>query len=303
MQIRFTKMHGAMNDYIYVDCFAQRLDGVDLPRLAREISDRHRGVGSDGLILIAPPTPGAAADVRMEMYNSDGSRGEMCGNGIRCVAKYALEHQLLRSGAAAAKGNYAARVTLAIETDRGTLPVFAERGADGRVHRVLVGMGAPILETASIPVRVSGARCVRQPIVIDGRTLETTCVSMGNPHAVFFVESEAALGELALAKIGPRIERHEWFPNRTNVHFVFVRSNREAVMRTWERGAGATMACGTGACAALVAAVLEGRMQRQATLHVPGGALECAWPEGGEVTMAGEAVEIFSGEWDVLRQA
>lgn len=304
--LKFTKMHGLGNDYVYVVCFAQQLDGVDLPALARAISDRHRGIGSDGLILIRPPSSGVGADVRMEMYNADGSRAEMCGNGIRCVAKYVVDHRLLGPSTGTAEGGLAgstaeggcATSEMRIETDRGTLTVHAFI-RDGLVDSVRVNMGAPILEPRRIPVAGAGERCVRLPVEVDDRLLHVTCVSMGNPHAVIFVDR---LDDLDLARIGPRLERHPLFPNRINVHTAAIQSRREASVRTWERGSGLTLACGTGACAVLVAGVLEGRMDRQAVVHLPGGTLGIEWAESedgvsGDVFMTGPAVEVFSGEW------
>lgn len=298
--MRFTKMHGIGNDYVYIDCFNQSLDDVDLPALSRCISDRHRGIGSDGLILIAPPTNEAAADVRMEMYNADGSRGEMCGNGIRCVAKFAVEKR--RKGAVLPKdGKQSAAVEyirLRVETDRGVLSLVAYRSA-GVVSSVLVDMGRPILIPGEIPVNYKGARdrCVCVPLEVGGRRMTLTCVSMGNPHAVAFVGDVAGFD---LERIGPLVERHEMFPNRVNFHIVEIRSRTEASMRTWERGSGITQACGTGACAVLVAAVLEDRLDRAALLHLPGGDLEIEWSEGlggGSVLMTGPAEEVFSGEY------
>lgn len=290
-------MHGISNDYVYVDCFKQSLDGVDLPALSREVSDRHRGIGSDGLILIAPPSPGVKADVRMEMYNADGSRGEMCGNGIRCVAKYAVDYGLLRSGAGGAT-SAAVVASLLVETDRGVLGVTAFRGSDGRVERVRVDMGAPILRPRDIPVELPGERCVRHPLEVGGRRFALTCVSMGNPHVVLFVDDLAGID---LPRLGPLFERHPLFPKRVNVHFAQVHSRSEATMRTWERGSGITMACGTGACAVLVAGVLEDKLARDATLHLPGGDLRIEWPEGengrASVFKTGPAVEVFSGVW------
>ncbi len=289
--ISFTKMHGLGNDYIYVDCFSQSLHGVDLPALARAISDRHRGVGADGLILMAPPQPGVAADLRMEMYNADGSRGEMCGNGIRCVAKYAVEHGLVKT----ANGS---PTTLRVQTDRGVLslrPILSE----GRVSQVRVDMGPPILRPTDIPVRVKGDRCVRAELPVGDQRYRITCVSMGNPHAVLFVD---ALDDIDLKTLGPQVERHALFPNRVNLHVAATTSRCEAAMRTWERGSGLTMACGTGACAVLVAGVLEDRLDRSALIHLPGGDLRIEWaPDSGvslgPVFMTGPATEIFSGTW------
>ncbi len=289
--LSFTKMHGLGNDYIYVDCFSQSLDGVDLPALARAISDRHRGVGSDGLILMTPPHPGTEADLRMEMYNADGSRGEMCGNGIRCVAKYAVEHGLV-------KPRNGDSTTLRVQTDRGVLrlrPILTE----GRVSQVRVDMGPPILTPADIPVQVKGDRCVRAELPVGDERYRITCVSMGNPHAVLFVDT---LDEIDLEALGPQVERHPLFPKRVNLHVAATASRAEAAMRTWERGSGLTLACGTGACAVLVAGVLEDRLDRSALLHLPGGDLRIEWAVDsggcpGSVFMTGPATEIFSGTW------
>ncbi|MEK6643180.1 MAG: diaminopimelate epimerase [Planctomycetota bacterium] len=290
--IQFTKMHGIGNDYIYVDCFSQSLTGCDLPALSRTISDRHRGVGSDGLILICPPDKSLQADCRMEMYNADGSRGEMCGNGIRCVAKYAVDHGLVQSATPAPD-----KTAIRIQTDRGVLELTTYR-EQGFVRRVRVDMGSPILAPKEIPVSVEGQRCVRLPLTIGDERFSMTCVSMGNPHAVFFIKDFARIN---LAEIGPLIERHTLFPNRVNAHFVTIQSRTEATMKTWERGSGITQACGTGACAVLVAGVLEDRLDRATTLHLPGGDLQIEWPngEGGSVFMTGPAEEVYSGEWRI----
>ncbi|HWL95645.1 MAG TPA: diaminopimelate epimerase [Phycisphaerae bacterium] len=304
--MRFTKMHGLGNDYVYVDGFEQSLAGLDLPALSRRISDRHRGVGSDGLILITPPSPGITADARMEMYNADGSRGEMCGNGIRCVGKYVVEKR--HKGVAGTPGPDNAvdqTVPLRIETDRGVLNLEAML-REGVVNRVRVDMGRPILAPAEIPVRYEGARdrCVHAPLEVAGARLYVTCVSMGNPHAVTFVENVAAF---ELERIGPLVERHPMFPNRVNYHVAQGHSPAEATMRTWERGSGITQACGTGACAVLVAAVLEDRLSRRAMLHLPGGDLEIEWPQGdgrsgveGHVFKTGPAEEVFRGEYSLI---
>ncbi|MBK8267128.1 MAG: diaminopimelate epimerase [Planctomycetes bacterium] len=299
--MKFVKMHGIGNDYVYVDCFDQSLAGVDLPALSRRISDRHRGIGSDGLILIAPPTPGTDADVRMEMYNADGSRGEMCGNGIRCVAKYAVEQRKVRAiEGPKGQGKEAAgeSVPLSVETDRGVLSLVAFREM-GAVSRVRVDMGRPILVPGEIPVKYDGARdrCVRAILEIGGQRMTVTCVSMGNPHAVTFVSDAAGF---ELERIGPMVERHVMFPNRVNFHVAQIHSRGEATMRTWERGSGITQACGTGACAVLVAGVLEDRLGRTALLHLPGGDLEIEWAEGangGTVYKTGPAEESFRGEF------
>jgi len=289
--ITFTKMHGIGNDYVYVDCFGQSLDGVDVPDLARRMSDRHTGIGADGLILIRLPEADAAADVRMQMYNADGSRSEMCGNGIRCVAKYAVDH-----GLAAARHGTEAEIR--IQTDGGVRLVSAAL-RDGRVEAVRVDMGEPILAPSDIPVNVDGDRCIRAALAVGEQMLRMTCVSMGNPHAVVFAE---AADDLDVRALGPAVERHALFPNRVNLHVAVALSRREASMQTWERGSGVTLACGSGACAVLVAGVLEGRLDRKARLHLPGGDLDIEWAEAdgghlGSVYMTGPAVEVFTGAW------
>jgi diaminopimelate epimerase len=294
--MQFTKMHGAGNDYIYVDCFAQAIP--DRPdELARQISDRHFGVGSDGLILICPSQ---VADARMRMFNADGSESEMCGNGVRCVAKYVYDHGLCR------------KERLRIETGRGVLTLDLEIEG-GCARRVRVDMGEPILEPARIPVEIprpiAGDRIVDFPadkyIPIEkpaswmeycGWDPRMTCVSMGNPHMVLFCQNVAAV---PLESLGPYFERQPIFPNRINVHFVQVQSPREVTMRTWERGSGITLACGTGACAVCVAGVLTGRTERKILAHLPGGNLELHWADDGHVYMIGPAVEVFHGEWEL----
>ncbi len=284
MPIAFTKMHGLGNDYVYVNCFEQSLDGLDIPNLSRAMSDRHRGIGSDGLILITPPSPGVRADVWMQMYNSDGSRSEMCGNGLRCVAKYAAAHGL---------GNRDGR-RLLIQTDRGICSAEVSNPR-GSVSEVKINMGRPILAPHEIPVLIAGERCVMKPVAVGGKQFDMTCVSMGNPHACMFVADVRAID---LAKLGPLVEHHELFPNRVNAHFAQVNGRREVTIRTWERGAGATQACGSGACATAVAGVLEGRLDTSVTTHLPGGDLRIDWPDtNSEVFMTGPAEEVFSGEW------
>lgn len=277
-RLPFTKMHGIGNDYVYVDAFAHRV--ADPVAVARRVSPRRTGVGADGLILIAPSTE---ADCRMEMYNADGSRGEMCGNGIRCVAKYAYEHGLVT-------GN-----PMRIETDAGIKTLNLEI-RNGRVEQVTVDMGAPILDGPRIPVAAEG-RVIDAPLEVAGSTYRVTCVSMGNPHCVLFVDDIAALD---LEDIGPRFEHHPFFPSRVNTEFVRVKSPRELAMRVWERGSGETAACGTGACAVLVAAVLTGHSERQATVRLPGGDLLIEWRASDDhVYMTGSATEVFTGEVEV----
>jgi diaminopimelate epimerase len=298
--MQFTKMHGAGNDYVYVDCFSQPMPEQPAA-LARRISDRHFGVGGDGLILICPS---AGADARMRMFNADGSEAEMCGNGVRCVAKYIYDHGVAR------------KETLRIETSRGVLTLNLDV-AGGRARRVRVDMGEPILDPARIPVDVGRIgnpshssepfdRIVDCPVdsifpqcapsaLEDCRLdLSITCVSMGNPHAVLYCGNLAAV---PLERLGPHLEQSSIFPSRANVHFVQVQSPREVIMRTWERGSGITLACGTGACAVCVAGALTGRTERKILTRLSGGDLELEWAPNNHVYMTGPAVEVFSGEW------
>lgn len=279
--LRFTKMHGAGNDYIYVDCFREQVPGepAAIAELAQQISHRRFGVGGDGLILIRPSQ---IADARMQMFNADGSEAEMCGNGIRCVAKYVYDHGICQ------------RPTLRIETGAGVLKADLEI-RDGRVARVRVDMGEPILEPARIPTRLGGTPVVDQPLEVAGQTFRATCVSMGNPHCVIFVPE--ATDPLVLG-VGPQIERDSHFPARVNVEFVEVISPRELRQRTWERGSGETWACGTGASAVCVAGVLSGRSERHVLIHLLGGDLELEWNQtDNHVYMTGPAAEVFEGVW------
>ena len=286
--MRFTKMHGIGNDYVYVDGFAERL--ADPPAVARAVSDRHVGIGSDGLILVLPPEPVAAAggaDVRMRMFNADGSEAEMCGNGIRCVAKYAFDHGLTGSN------------PMRVQTGRGVLTLDLHL-AGGKVDRVTVNMGEPILALADIPVDAAHVTATGRSHVYrlelgdEGDPLDATFVSMGNPHAVVFVPSHLRVD---LDHLGPLVEHHAAFPRRVNAHFVQVLSRGEVVMRTWERGSGVTLACGTGACAVAVAGVLTGRTDRTVLAHLPGGDLSLDWREADNcVYMTGGATEVFRGE-------
>jgi diaminopimelate epimerase len=275
--MRFTKMHGIGNDYVYVNGFEHAVD--DPAALAVRIADRHTGVGGDGLILILPPADAQAADVRMRMFNADGSEAEMCGNGIRCVAKYVYDHGIAR------------REELRIETGRGvlTLQVFPE---NGKVRQVRVNMGEPIFKSAEIPTTLAGDPPLKAPLEVAGRVLEVTCVSMGNPHCVTFVEE---LSDAWVRGVGPLVERHPAFPNRVNAEFVEVVSPRELRVRVWERGSGETQACGTGACAAAVAGVLTGRTGGEVLCRLPGGDLTLEWDGAGDVYLTGPAVEVFTG--------
>jgi diaminopimelate epimerase len=276
--LRFTKMHGLGNDYIFVNGMSERLPRVSLPRLARALSDRHFGIGADGLILVLPSQ---SAQFRMQVFNADGSEAEMCGNGIRMFARYVYEHGLTRDR------------ELAVETLAGVIrPRLMVRG--GRVASVRVDMGEPRLERSEIPMRGKPGRVIGEALRVDGERYEVTAVSMGNPHCVIFVKEVA---EFPVARVGPAIERHRAFPRRTNVEFVQVLGRSALRMRVWERGAGETLACGTGACATLVAAVLNGKADRKATVHLPGGDLKIEWRESdNHVYMAGPAEEVFSGE-------
>jgi diaminopimelate epimerase len=275
--MRFTKMHGAGNDYVYVDAFEERLP-ENLAQLAVAVSDRHKGIGSDGLILIRPST---VADARMQMFNADGSEAEMCGNGVRCVAKYVYDHGIARKD------------TLRIETARGILELRCFTSA-GKVTSVRVNMGPPILNAAEIPTRLAGNPPVAVSLDVAGRELKVTCVSMGNPHCVTFVDE---ITDDLVLRVGPQIERHPAFPNRVNAEFIQVVSPTETIMRVWERGSGETMACGTGACAAAVAGVLAGLTERRILTHLRGGDLELEWAADGTVYLTGPAAEVFEGIW------
>ena len=274
--MKFTKMHGAGNDYIFVDGFSQAVG--DPAALARRMSDRHFGVGADGLILILPST---VAHCRMRIFNADGSEAQMCGNGIRCLAKYVYERGLARYN------------PLAVETLAG-IKTLNLRLAGERVAEVEVDMGPPRLVPHEIPVRLEGDRVVERGVQIAGQHLTITCLSMGNPHCVIFVPE---VDQAPVGTLGPQVEEAPLFPERTNVEFVEVVSRVEIRQRTWERGSGETLACGTGASAALVAGVLTGRTERSITSHLRGGSLRLRWPEGGGVHLAGEAVEVFTGHW------
>lgn len=290
--MRFTKMHGLGNDYVYVNGFVEKLP-ADLPQLARQVSDRHFGIGSDGLILILPSE---AADARMRMFNADGSESEMCGNGLRCVAKFVHDAGIAR------------KPRLTIETGRGLLTVDLEI-RHGRAERVTVNMGEPILEAERIPTTLPGNPPVN--VLLDelppgdwqqacGLDPRATCVSMGNPHVVFYCRDVA---QIPLEQVGPILETAKVFPRRINVHFVQVHSRSEATMRTWERGSGITLACGTGACAVAVAGVFTGRTDRQLLAHLPGGDLNLHWDASSNaVMMTGPATEVFTGEWPLEHQ-
>ena len=276
--MRFTKMHGAGNDYVYINCFEEPVP-ADIPSTAIAISDRHTGVGGDGLVLICPSE---VADARMRMFNADGSESEMCGNAIRCVAKFVSDRGIAR------------KPELKIETGRGVLTMQLFTGAGGKVEQVTVNMGAPILESARIPTTLAGDPPTNAKLEVAGMTIDVTCVSMGNPHCVTFVDE---VHDDWVLRVGPQIERHPAFPRRVNAEFIQVVSRDEFIMRVWERGSGETLACGTGACASAVAGVLTGRTNRTVTAHLRGGDLKLEWSASGEVFMTGPATEVFSGEW------
>lgn len=277
--MRFTKMHGAGNDYVYVDCFQERALPEPPSSLSPKLAHRRFGVGADGLILIEPSS---VADARMRMFNVDGSESEMCGNGLRCVAKYVYDHGIAR------KDN------LAIETGRGVLRVQIH-SEKGLAKLITVDMGQPILEAARIPTTLGESQVIGQTTEFGGKQIEVTCISMGNPHCVVFVPE--ATDQLVLG-MGPLIECDPRFPNRINVEFVEVLSPTELRQRTWERGSGETWACGTGASAVCVAGVLTGRTQRDVLIHLLGGDLSLRWDANSDhVMMTGGATEVFTGEW------
>ena len=278
----FTKMHGLGNDYVYVNCLEERIENPS--ETARAVSDRHFGIGSDGLILIRPSE---AADFEMEMYNADGSRGEMCGNGIRCVAKYVYDYGLTD------------KTSISVET-LGGIKYLDLTVENGKVALVRVDMGIPELRAEAIPIlcetceEENGRKVIREPIVVDGMEYQMTGVSMGNPHAVVLLEDVEGLD---IEKIGPKFENHERFPKRINTEFVRVIDRETIEMRVWERGSGETLACGTGACAAAVAAILNGLAERRVTVKLLGGDLLIEWEEEtGKVYMTGPAVTVFEGE-------
>ncbi|MGE5575682.1 MAG: diaminopimelate epimerase [Syntrophothermus sp.] len=282
--MHFVKMHGIGNDYVYIDGFREKVDQPE--ELARKVSDRHFGIGSDGLILILPSE---TADLRMRMFNADGSESEMCGNGIRCVAKYGYDHGLAR------------KEQIAVETLAGIKTLDLVEIKDGKAEKIRVDMGRPRLSRAEIPMVVGSeedpaGKVINQPLVVDGQTLKITGVSMGNPHCVLFVDDTETA---PVHELGPRIERHPAFPARTNVEFCQVIDEEHLKMRVWERGSGETLACGTGACATAVAGVLNGHARRRVTIQLLGGTLEIYWnPEDDHVYMTGPAVEVFAGEFD-----
>lgn len=274
--MKFTKMHGCGNDYIYVNGFVEEI--TDKPAFVKKVSDRHFGVGGDGVIFI---NPSEEADFEMEMYNADGSRAEMCGNGIRCVAKYVYDKGLTDQ-------------THISIVSCGKVKYLDLNVEDGLVTSVRVNMGAPILTAKEVPVISSMEQSVDEPVAVGGKEYRMTCVSMGNPHAVVFMEDVA---NLDIAAVGPLFENHKVFPNRTNTEFVEVRDRSHVFMRVWERGTGETLACGTGCCATVVACVLNGLTDPAVTVRVLGGEIMIEWDrEQNFVYMTGPAVTVFEGE-------
>jgi diaminopimelate epimerase len=286
-------MHGLGNDYVYVNCFEEKV--ADPADVARKISDRHFGIGSDGLILICPSQK---ADVRMRIFNADGSEAEMCGNGIRCLAKYSYEHNLASPGLQFnVPGQPPFPISMNVETGNGILKLGLTTDKEDKVVSVCVNMGQPRLAATDVPVNINGEKVINHPVEFLNQSLNMTCVSMGNPHAVFFCDD---VSSIELERIGYAIENHELFPQRTNVHFVQINSRNELTMRTWERGSGITLACGTGACSVCVAGVLTGQSDRVCTIHLPGGDLDLNWCEKNDcVYMTGPAVEVFEGNYEL----
>lgn len=274
--MKFTKMHGIGNDYVYINCFEEQVENPS--NFARFVSDRHFGVGSDGLVLILPSK---SADFRMRMFNSDGSEAEMCGNAIRCVGKYVYDNKMTD------------KKSLSIETLAGIKFLELSEGEDGKIKLVKVDMGEPVLTSKDIPVDSSLGRFVNEPVKVEGEQFQVTCVSMGNPHAVTFVQN---VKDFPLEKIGPLMETHPLFPKKINAEFVETVSKSYLKMRVWERGAGETMACGTGACAVLVASCLNGLSERKATIELLGGNLTIEWnQENNHVYKTGPATFVFTG--------
>ena len=276
--MKFTKMQGIGNDYVYVNCLQETIENPS--ELAKKISDRHYGVGSDGLIMI---NPSDKADFEMEMYNADGSRGEMCGNGIRCVAKYVYDYGLTD------------KTSISVETLAGIkyLDLTVE---DGKVVLVKVDMGKPMLRPEEVPVVSEKEEVIDEPITVDGQEYRMTCVSMGNPHAVVFIDQDVK--EFPLETVGVKFENHERFPKRVNTEFVNVLDRHTAQMRVWERGSGETLACGTGACAVAVACALNGLTEDEVRVKLLGGDLQIKWDrEKNTVYMTGPAEVVFDGEW------
>ncbi|MCM1185204.1 MAG: diaminopimelate epimerase [Lachnoclostridium sp.] len=292
--MKFTKMQGCGNDYVYVNGVTEQIPAQDKPDIVRKLSDRHFGIGGDGVIFI---NPGREADFEMEMYNADGSRAEMCGNGIRCVAKYVYDKGLTdKTDITVVSAGQIKYLKLMVETEEKSNEDLTTRG---KVTGVRVNMGSPILVPKLVPVEVEEAlsQVVDEPVIADGKEYRMTCVSMGNPHAVIFTENVA---KLPLEQLGPKFENHPCFPKRTNTEFVEVLDRKTVFMRVWERGTGETLACGTGACAVAVAGVLNGLTDEKITVRLLGGELQIEWDrEKNLVFMTGPAVTVFEGSVEI----
>ena len=274
--MKFTKMHGCGNDYVYVSLFDEEVPNPE--KTSIEVSDRHFGIGSDGLIMIGPSD---VADFRMHMYNADGSRGKMCGNGIRCVAKFVYDKKMTD------------KEVITVETDAG-IKTLELNVKDGVCETIKVDMGAPILTPSEIPVKFDGERMVAESVVVDGKSYEMTAVSMGNPHCIIFVDDVKPLN---LIQDGPAFEKNPIFPEGVNTEFIHVISRNEIDMRVWERGSGETFACGTGACASVVASVLNGKCDESVKVHLLGGDLDIVYDrDKNTVFMTGPATIVFGGE-------
>ena len=275
--IKFTKMHGIGNDYIYINCMESVPER--LPDLAIEMSDRHFGVGGDGIVLICPSE---IADFRMRMFNNDGSEARMCGNASRCIAKYVHDHGLTD------------KQRINLETLSGIKVLSLNMNDEGEVESVTVDMGEPELEAASVPVVTASEKMIEETVETSSGSVKVTAVSMGNPHGVIFVDR---IEDVDFDKLGPELEHHPMWPDRANIEFLQILSPSEARMRVWERGTGETLACGTGACASAVAAALTGRCDRKVTIHLRGGDLTIEWGADGHVMMTGSATEVFEGNY------
>lgn len=283
--MKFTKMQGCGNDYVYINGFEEHIAADRKPELVRRLSDRHFGIGGDGVIFI---NPGKTAEFEMEMYNADGTRAQMCGNGIRCVAKYVYDHKLTD------------KTSITIESFGKVKYLELTLGDDGKVATVKVNMGAPVLKAAEIPVRSDNEQVINEEITVNGQTYKMTCVSMGNPHAVVFVENVADMKDFAIEQVGPYFENHERFPERTNTEFVRIIDKGNVQMRVWERGTGETLACGTGCCATTVACVLNGHTDTRVNVKVLGGEILCEWNKAENlVYMTGPAASVFEGDIEI----
>lgn len=283
--MNFTKMHGCGNDYVYINGLSEHIDADKKPELVKKLSDRHFGIGGDGVIFI---NAGKTAEFEMEMYNADGTRAQMCGNGIRCVAKYVYDYGLTD------------KTSVTIESFGSVKYLDLTIGEDGKVSTVRVNMGAPIIKAAEVPVLSDNQQVINEEIKVNGQTYKMTCVSMGNPHAVVFVNDIDDMRKYDIEKIGPYFEKHERFPERTNTEFVRIIDKNNVQMRVWERGTGETLACGTGCCATTVACVLNGLTDTVVNVKVLGGEIQCEWDRDENlVYMTGPAVTVFEGSIEV----